>query len=222
MRRPSSSAASPSAAPPVSTSSACCCSAGSAVACPTTRRRTIRSRGRAVLEVEPLPIDQARLRARKEVQRLFAPVELSNRMFQAPHVSSDRGCRGSFEDLLDVAAADVVQDRFGGLGEARTAEALSLSLRTVQREGNAARGWLRQQLVRGGVSCCASGELSAAVVTMSVHPHGLISMPVRSSSLHGGQISRPINAGPSQQRATRQGARRAPALRRRSTEPRRR
>jgi DNA-directed RNA polymerase specialized sigma24 family protein len=35
---------------------------------------------------------------------------------------------------------------FGGLGEEQTAEALGLSLRTVQRDWNSARSWLQERL----------------------------------------------------------------------------
>jgi RNA polymerase sigma factor (TIGR02999 family) len=58
------------------------------------------------------------------------------------------------DDLLrNLAAesartAEVFECRyFGGLSEAQTAEILGLSLRTVQREWNAARGWLRERLI---------------------------------------------------------------------------
>lgn len=44
-------------------------------------------------------------------------------------------------------AAQVFECRyFGGLGEQQTAEALGLSLRTVQRDWNSARGWLQERL----------------------------------------------------------------------------
>ena len=57
------------------------------------------------------------------------------------------------DDLLrklatqSARSAEVFECRyFGGLSEAQTAETLGLSLRTVQREWNAARGWLRERL----------------------------------------------------------------------------
>jgi RNA polymerase sigma factor (TIGR02999 family) len=57
------------------------------------------------------------------------------------------------DDLLRKLAvqsertANVFECRyFGGLSEPQTAETLGLSLRTVQREWNAARSWLRERL----------------------------------------------------------------------------
>jgi DNA-directed RNA polymerase specialized sigma24 family protein len=50
-------------------------------------------------------------------------------------------------EALDPRLARVVECRvFAGLSEAETAEALDLSLRSVQRHWLRARGWLRQEL----------------------------------------------------------------------------
>ena len=52
---------------------------------------------------------------------------------------------------LNARQAQVVELRyFGGLTEEETAEALKVSLRTVQREWNLARLWLYRELNTGG------------------------------------------------------------------------
>ncbi len=52
---------------------------------------------------------------------------------------------------LNARQAQVVELRyFGGLNEEETAEALKVSLRTVQRDWNLARLWLYQALTQGG------------------------------------------------------------------------
>lgn len=58
------------------------------------------------------------------------------------------------DDLLrklaqqEPRAAEVFECRyFGGLSEAQTAETLQFSLRTAQREWNAARSWLQERLI---------------------------------------------------------------------------
>lgn len=49
----------------------------------------------------------------------------------------------------DARAARVVELRFfGGLSEAETAEMLAVSPKTVQRDWNAARAWLRKEVAR--------------------------------------------------------------------------
>ncbi len=54
---------------------------------------------------------------------------------------------------LNVRQAHVVELRyFGGLSEEETAEALKVSLRTVQRDWNLARLWLYRELNQGDVS----------------------------------------------------------------------
>ena len=52
---------------------------------------------------------------------------------------------------LNARQAQVVELRyFGGLNEEETAEALKVSLRTVQRDWNLARLWLYRELTQGG------------------------------------------------------------------------
>jgi RNA polymerase sigma factor (TIGR02999 family) len=54
-------------------------------------------------------------------------------------------------ETLDPRAARIVECRyFGGLNEQETADALGVSLRTVQREWLKARAWLRRALRPGG------------------------------------------------------------------------
>jgi RNA polymerase sigma factor (TIGR02999 family) len=54
-------------------------------------------------------------------------------------------------ETLDPRAARIVECRyFGGLSEQETADALGVSLRTVQREWLKARAWLRGALQPGG------------------------------------------------------------------------
>jgi RNA polymerase sigma factor (TIGR02999 family) len=52
-------------------------------------------------------------------------------------------------ELISARAAQVVVSRFfGGLSEQETAEALGISLRTVQRDWLMARAWLRREVAR--------------------------------------------------------------------------
>jgi RNA polymerase sigma factor (TIGR02999 family) len=60
------------------------------------------------------------------------------------------------DDLLGKLAAESARTAqvfecryFGGLSEAQTVETLGLSLRTVQREWNTARNWLRGHIIKG-------------------------------------------------------------------------
>jgi RNA polymerase sigma factor (TIGR02999 family) len=56
---------------------------------------------------------------------------------------------------LNARQAQVVELRyFGGLNEEETAEALKVSLRTVQRDWNLARLWLYRELTQGGGDDC--------------------------------------------------------------------
>jgi RNA polymerase sigma factor (TIGR02999 family) len=80
----------------------------------------------------------------------------------AVHAVLDEGSVAAAEDAFRVLAIDLALDRlaarsprlaqvvecrfFAGLGEEETAEALGVSLRTVQREWTRARAWLREDL----------------------------------------------------------------------------
>lgn len=83
-----------------------------------------------------------------------------------PHVTLDDGLVGAGTPAEIVLAVDQAVDRlaafnprlaqivecrsFGGMTEEETASALGTSLRTVQREWNRARAWLRRELEDGG------------------------------------------------------------------------
>ena len=91
------------------------------------RRRTAAKRGGAV---DPVPLDEAPPLADKEARWLLDVDRALERL----------GRR-------DPRLAQVVECRFfAGFSEEETAEALGVSLRTVQRDWARARGWLREEL----------------------------------------------------------------------------
>ena len=80
----------------------------------------------------PLPLDESRLAAQVEAGRLMdLDAALERLAEEAPRLAQVVECRF-----------------FAGLSEAETAQALSVSLRTVQRDWLEARSWLQRELGR--------------------------------------------------------------------------
>ena len=97
------------------------------VLCDYARERLAEKRGGGMVHKDEDAID---LEAVQEAQELLDLDDLLRKLA----LESDR-------------TANVFECRyFGGLSEPQTAETLGLSLRTVQREWNAARTWLRERL----------------------------------------------------------------------------
>lgn len=71
----------------------------------------------------------------------------------------------------DARAARVVELRFfGGLSEAETADVLSVSPKTVQRDWNAARAWLRKEVARDLGRPLPGIDAGAALPARRVNP----------------------------------------------------
>jgi RNA polymerase sigma factor (TIGR02999 family) len=106
--------------------------------------------GAAAQAMHRILIDHARKRLRQKRGAGARPVSLSQAdptSWDEPEriLALDEALRRLVE--VDARSAEVVKLRyFGGLSIAQTAEALSVSERTVKREWSFARAWLRREL----------------------------------------------------------------------------